>query len=93
MNNNIYWLLTLLVLCVGFSIQPLRELWRKLRRRNETCPKSATKLVHTSGQRQTILDKYNIPSSYLGYMSHLNNEELEEWAKSFFSANEDRFWQ
>src|SRR5438105_2690196 len=31
MNNEIFWLLTLVILCVGFSIQPLRELWRKMR--------------------------------------------------------------
>jgi len=108
MNNDVFWLVTLLILCVGFSIQPLKALWRKLRPssktppNNETPPKNRTMLVPPAKQptseplpeqRRSILKRYNIPSSYLGYLSHLDNEELEEWARTFHSANEDRRWQ
>jgi hypothetical protein len=93
MNNEIFWLVTLVILCIGFSIQPLRALWRKLRPIAEAPSKNRTKPVYTIEQRQSILDKYKVPSSYLGYLSHLNNEELEEWAKEFFSAGADRDWQ
>jgi hypothetical protein len=91
-NDSFYWLLTLVILCLGFSIQPLRALWRKLRPSNETPLKNRQKVAYASGQRRSILEKYNVPASYLGYMSSLNNEELEEWAKAFHSVHEDGHW-
>jgi hypothetical protein len=111
MESDVFWLLTLLILCVGFSIQPLRELWRRLRATKETLPPNeakpapaatnlpapeeppAAKPVLPANPREAILKKYNIPRSYLGYLSRLNNDELEEWAKAFFASNADRRWQ
>jgi hypothetical protein len=111
MNNETFWLLTLLILCIGFSIQPLRELWRKLRPVKESQPVDEAKPVLAPVEaplpeepppskpifpvnpREAILRKYNIPRSYLGYLSRLNNEELEDWAKAFYAANADRRWQ
>jgi hypothetical protein len=111
MNNDYFWLLTLLILCVGFSIQPLRELWRKMRPSRNALQQNKTKALgaservrtseslgtsepmHSSNQRDSILKKYNVPSSYLSYLSRLNNEELEDWARAFFAANTDRSWQ